>query len=84
MTDLLTASDVARILKIDRSSAYDLMASGALPVIRPTVGGKSVRVHPADLEAWIDGQRAEQRRRIEAETLVTDIRRAGERRRGGG
>ena len=46
----LRAEEVAEELGIARSTAYALMASGELPVIRI---GKSVRVPVDALRAWI-------------------------------
>ena len=48
---LLKAGDVARILNISQSMAYILMQTRAIPVVRI---GRSVRVRPSDLEAYID------------------------------
>ena len=47
---LLTASDVANILGLGRSTVYQLLQRGELPCIR---FGRSVRVHPDDLEKFI-------------------------------
>lgn len=75
--ELLTGPEVARILKIGRTSAFELMASGRLPVVRVTPGGRGIRVHRDDLQAWVDAQRAEGRKAVEREQLITDIREAG-------
>ena len=48
---LLTGEDVAKILKISRSFAYHLMNSGQIPTVRL---GRSVRVRPQDLLAYIE------------------------------
>lgn len=79
MTDLLKASDVAEALQISRTAAYDWIAAGHIPVIR--VSAHTVRVHPADLQAWVDARRAEGRADIDRGQLVTDIVEAGRRRR---
>ena len=47
---LLKAEEVATILNVSRSFAYQLMKSGQLRTVRL---GHSVRVHPADLEKYI-------------------------------
>jgi excisionase family DNA binding protein len=47
---LLTAADVSYRLHLSRSCTYSLMQSGAIPTIRI---GKSRRVRPEDLEAFI-------------------------------
>lgn len=48
---LLTAADVARVLSISRRYAYQLMESGQIPCVWI---GRSIRVLPADLDAYID------------------------------
>jgi len=50
---LLTAQDVANILNIGHSTAYQLLKRNDLPSIRI---GRSVRVHPEDLEKYIASQ----------------------------
>jgi excisionase family DNA binding protein len=50
---LLTLPDVAKILKIPESKAYELARRGELPTVA-IPGGKYVRVRPADLNALID------------------------------
>jgi len=47
----LRADEVARELGIARSKAYQMMASGELPVLRI---GSSVRVPVSALRIWID------------------------------
>jgi excisionase family DNA binding protein len=51
---LLKANDVAKLLNISRSFAYQLLQTGAIPVIRL---GKSCRVKPQDLVEYIDRNR---------------------------
>jgi len=51
---LLTVMEVAHILHISRSYAYNLAMSGVLPVIRI---GKSRRIRPVDLEHFINSNR---------------------------
>jgi excisionase family DNA binding protein len=47
---LLKAVEVASLLNISRSFAYQLLQSGVIPVVRI---GKACRVRPQDLEAYI-------------------------------
>lgn len=51
MGTLLKSSDIARLLNISRSFAYQLMQSGELPTVRV---GHSVRVRPRDLVEYIE------------------------------
>ncbi|HLB31199.1 MAG TPA: helix-turn-helix domain-containing protein [Gammaproteobacteria bacterium] len=52
---LLKMSEVASILRISRTSAYRLAASGELPSVR--FGGGTVRVRAHDLARFIDDSR---------------------------
>lgn len=55
MTDkLLTANQVAKILKISLAASYNLMKRGQLPSVRI---GRSVRVIPGDLDIFIQESR---------------------------
>jgi excisionase family DNA binding protein len=47
---LLNCTELAQILNLSRKHLYRLMQRGEIPVIR---FGRSVRVRPADLEAFI-------------------------------
>lgn len=47
---LLTAKEVATHLNVSRSFAYTLIQTGQIPAVRL---GRSVRVRPQDLEAYI-------------------------------
>lgn len=47
---LLNGDDVARILKVSRSFAYQLMRHGKIPTVR---FGRNVRVRPEDLNRFI-------------------------------
>lgn len=47
---LLRPPEVARLLGVSRSRAYELIASGVLPSVRI---GRSIRVPLAALRAWI-------------------------------
>jgi len=48
---LLKGNEVARLLNISRSRAYILMQTGVIPTVRI---GKSRRVRPQDLNAFIE------------------------------
>ena len=48
---LLRGNEVARLLNISRSRAYNLMQTGVIPTVHI---GKSRRVRPKDLEAYIE------------------------------
>ena len=47
------AEELAQRLGISRSKAYQLMASGELPVIKI---GRLLRVRAVDLDAWLERQ----------------------------
>lgn len=49
----LKVPEVAEVLRIARSRAYDLVARGEIPAVRI---GRSVRVSRNDLERWLEGQ----------------------------
>lgn len=51
---LLKAVEVAQILNISRSLAYRLLQEGIIPVIRIH---QAVRVHPRDLQQYIEENR---------------------------
>ena len=51
---LLKAVEVAKILNISRSLAYRLLNEGQIPVIRIS---QAVRVHPRDLQQYIEENR---------------------------
>jgi excisionase family DNA binding protein len=53
---LLTASDVAKRLKISRALAYQLMKTSEIPTVR--IRNKIVRVAEADLQDYINSCRA--------------------------
>ncbi|MBH0176776.1 MAG: helix-turn-helix domain-containing protein [Nitrospira sp.] len=50
--ELLTMQEVAAKLKISKDKAYELVRQGVLPSVHV---GRSVRVKPASLEAYIAG-----------------------------
>ncbi len=54
-THLLTAPEVAKILSVSRATAYSLMQTGELPVVRL---GKLVRVDPDDLQQFITSRKS--------------------------
>ena len=56
MTDklLLTVREAQDILSIGRSKLYELIASGALPVVRI---GRAVRLPAKELEKWVIDQK---------------------------
>lgn len=47
----LTVPEVAEELRIPRSRAYELVASGDLPAVR--VGQRSIRINRAELERFL-------------------------------
>lgn len=51
---LLKATEVADFIGVKRATAYRLLDSGDLPVVR---FGRSVRVRYRDLVEWIDANR---------------------------
>ena len=52
--EYLKVPEVARMLRVARSRAYELVANGTIPAVRI---GRSVRVSRKELERWLDGQR---------------------------
>jgi excisionase family DNA binding protein len=50
LNTLLKADDIARVLNISRSMAYQLIQRGEIPSVRI---GRVVRVRPRDLEEFI-------------------------------
>jgi excisionase family DNA binding protein len=51
---LLTADEVASMLRVPKSWVYRACRSGAIPAVRC---GRYVRFDPADIERWIDEQK---------------------------
>ena len=49
----LKVPEVAKVLRIVRSRAYELVADGEIPSVRI---GRSVRVNRRELERWLEGQ----------------------------
>ena len=56
MKKLLNADDVAELLQISKSHAYQLMRSGGMTTMRL---GRSVRVTEEDLQAYLNSTRQE-------------------------
>ncbi len=52
-TEYLKVPEVAKVLRIARSRAYDLVANGTIPAVRI---GRSVRVSRSELEHWLTNQ----------------------------
>ena len=50
---LLRVAEAAEIASVGRTKAYELIASGAWPVVRV---GSAVRVPLAGLRAWVEAQ----------------------------
>ncbi|MCX4754284.1 helix-turn-helix domain-containing protein [Kitasatospora purpeofusca] len=50
---LLTAEDVAKMMRIGRSTVYELLSGGELASIKI---GRSRRIRPADVHAYIERQ----------------------------
>jgi excisionase family DNA binding protein len=52
--EYLKVPEVARIIRVARSRAYELVAEGEIPSIRI---GRSVRVSRKELDRWLEEQR---------------------------
>jgi excisionase family DNA binding protein len=52
--EYLKVMEVARIIRVARSRAYELVAQGEIPSIRI---GRSVRVNRRELDRWLEEQR---------------------------
>jgi excisionase family DNA binding protein len=52
--EFLKVPEVAKELRIARSRAYELVASGTIPAVKI---GRSVRVSRRELERWLEEQR---------------------------
>jgi excisionase family DNA binding protein len=61
--EYLKVPEVARIIRVARSRAYELVAEGEIPSIRI---GRSVKVSRRDLERWLEEQRQPSTRRVQA------------------
>ena len=51
---LLTASDLAKLWKMDASTVYRIMQSGEIPIVKM---GRCIRVTPEDARAYISACR---------------------------
>ena len=52
--EYLKVTEVAKVLRIARSRAYELIADGEIPAVKI---GRSVRVSRKELDRWLEGQR---------------------------
>ena len=52
--EYLKVPEVAEMLQIARSRAYELVGNGEIPSVRI---GRSLRVSRKDLERWLEGRR---------------------------
>lgn len=52
--EYLKVPEVAKVLRIARSRAYELVANGEIPAVKI---GRSVRISRRDLDRWLEGQR---------------------------
>jgi excisionase family DNA binding protein len=52
--EYLKVPEVAKVLRIARSRAYELVGDGEIPSVRI---GRSVRVNRKELEKWLEEQR---------------------------
>jgi len=50
---LLRPPEVAEVLGIGRSKVYELLAQGALPLVRV---GRSIRVSAVELRRWVEDE----------------------------
>lgn len=50
----LKVPEVAELLRVARSRAYELVADGEIPAVKI---GRSVRVSRKELDRWLEGQR---------------------------
>ncbi len=50
----LKVPEVAKLLRVARSRAYELVADGEIPAVKI---GRSVRVSRKELDRWLEGQR---------------------------
>lgn len=50
----LKVPEVAEVLRIARSRAYELVADGDIPAVKI---GRSIRVSRKELDRWLEGQR---------------------------
>ena len=70
MTDgpmLLTVPETARLLRISRNLAYELVARGELPAVRL---GRVIRIPRSELDDWLGRAAAESSNRNSTNVLV--------------
>jgi excisionase family DNA binding protein len=53
---LVTPRELSRLLKLGRNKTYELLASGAIPVIR---FGRAIRIPRSAVERWLAEQSKE-------------------------
>jgi excisionase family DNA binding protein len=58
---LLTAREVAAMLRVSANCVYDLIAKGKLACYRVGVGRGAIRLRRSDVEAYLDACRKEKR-----------------------
>ena len=60
---LLTAVEVAQVLRLKKSCVYRLMGKGSIPTVRVTDGLRknALRVRPSDLETWLERRKLSKR-----------------------
>lgn len=58
LRELLTAADVANLLRLRISTVYDAAANGRLPVVRLWQGKRRtlIRFRPTDIQSFIDNR----------------------------
>lgn len=73
---MLKMSQVAEILQVPESKVRQLTASGDLPRLNlsPDPNGKTIRVDPRDLEAWLDANQEFPARRDELREWMSQSR----------
>jgi excisionase family DNA binding protein len=52
--EFLKVPEVAQVLRVARSRAYELVANGSIPAVKI---GRSIRVPRRELDEWLEGQR---------------------------
>ncbi len=52
--EYLKVPEVAEVLRVARSRAYELVADGTIPAVKI---GRSIRVNRQELDRWLEGQR---------------------------
>lgn len=57
LPDVISMRELSDFLRISRTTAYELVASGRLPAIRPGRGGRAMKVLKSDLLDWLQHER---------------------------